>query len=307
MNALNTVPGTPSLQTDNRPVAGVIYMLLSGLCFVALTAGVKHMGSDLPVGQTAFLRYLLGLVYVVPALLLMRRQTIDAATWRTFGLRGAAHTFGVLTWFYAMTRIPLAEVSAMGYLNPIFVSIGAALFLSERMRLRRIAAIAAAILGALIILRPGLRELNTGHVAMLGSSTFMALSYLMAKQLSGKVSPAMVVVMLSLVVTVGLAPFAIASWQPITARDLAWLFGIATVATLGHYLMTLAFAAAPITVTQPVSALQLVWAVTLGAVFFAEPVDIWVVAGGVLIVSAVIFIALREAQIKRARSRSGQP
>lgn len=296
MNALNT----SAERTDNRPVAGVVYMILSGLCFVALTAGVKHMGPGLPAAQSAFLRYALGLVYLLPLLGRMRRETLAPATWRAFGYRGLAHTFAVILWFYAMTRIPLAEVSAMGYLSPIYVSVGAALFLGETLRLRRIAAIVAAIIGALIILRPGLRALNDGHMAMLATSVFFAVSYILAKRLSGLASPTMIVGMLSLTVTLGLAPFAWAVWQPVTGVQIAWLFGIATFATVGHYLMTHAFAAAPITVTQPVSALQLVWSVGLGALFFGEPVDLWVVVGGVLIVSAVVFIALREAQIKRS-------
>lgn len=310
MNALNTsAPPEPEPKVPlpdgagQNPVKGVLWMVASGLFFVALTAGVKHLGPAVPAPEAAFLRYFLGLVYLIPMIPTMRRQTLSPATWRLFGWRGLAHTLAVMLWFYAMTRIPLAEVSAMGYLNPIWISIGAVLFLGERLRLRRIMAIVVAILGALVILRPGLRELNGGHLAMLGTSILFAFSYLMAKQLSGKVSPVMIVGMLSLTVTIGLAPFAVAVWEPVTWTQLAWFFGIATFATAGHYLMSLAFAAAPITVTQPVTALQLVWAVLLGALVFGEPVDLWVVVGGVMVVGAVIFIALREHQLRRAASR----
>ena len=295
MNTLNSTTAT-----DQNPLAGVLWMLASGLCFVAMTAGVKHMGPGIPAAQSAFLRYLMGLVFVLPMLGVMRRTRLDAATWRMFGWRGLAHTLAVILWFYSMTRIPLAEVSAMGYLNPIYISIGAALFLGERLRLRRVMAILVAILGALVILRPGMRELNSGHVAMLGTSLFFAISYLLAKQLSGKATPAMIVAMMSVTVTIGLAPFALAVWQPVTWNQMGWFFMIATVATAWHLLMTYALAAAPITVTQPVSALQLVWSVTLGAVFFGEPVDLWVVGGGTMVVAAVVFIALREHQLRKA-------
>jgi drug/metabolite transporter (DMT)-like permease len=97
---------------------------------------------------------------------------------------------------------------------------------------------------------------------------------------------------------------ALAVWQPVTLVQLGWFALIAAVATAGHYLMTLAFAEAPITVTQPVTALQLVWSVTLGALVFGEGVDLWVVGGGVMVVSAVIFIALREHQLRRAEARA---
>ncbi|GAB4270840.1 MAG: DMT family transporter [Pararhodobacter sp.] len=287
------------MQIDQNPVAGIGWMLLSGLCFVALTAIVKHLGDAVPAPQSAFLRYLLGLVFLLPMLGTMRREKLDAKTLRAFVFRGMAHTVAVMLWFYSMTRIPLAEVSAMGYLSPIYVSIGAALFLGETLRFRRIAAIGTAILGALIILRPGLRELNGGHLAMLGTSAMFAVSYLLAKQVANRTSPAMVVGMLSITVTVGLAPFAIAVWEPVTWQQVAWFFVIACFATVGHYAMTLAFAAAPITVTQPVNAMQLVWSVLLGALIFGEGVDAFVVIGGAMVVGAVVFIALREHQVRR--------
>ena len=297
MNTLNT-------PRPQRPLVGAAYMLAAGLCFVVLTAVVKHMGPGIPAAQSAFLRYALGLVFLLPVLGMLRREGVKPGLWPVFAWRGAAHTVAVVLWFYAMTRIPLAEVSAMGYLNPIWITLGAALFLGEALRLRRIAAIAVAIAGALIILRPGLRELNLGHLAMLGTSLAFGASYLVAKRLSGLASAQMVVAMLSITVTIGLAPMALVVWQPVTPVQLGWLALIAGVATLGHYLMTLAFAEAPITVTQPVTALQLVWSVSLGALVFGEGVDLWVVAGGVMVVGAVIFIALREHQLRRAEARA---
>jgi len=100
-------------------------------------------------------------------------------------------------------------------------------------------------------------------------------------------------------VTLGLAPFALAVWVTPTWGEIGMLFGVACFATAGHYSMTLAFAAAPLTVTQPVTFLQLVWATALGALVFAEPVDIWVVSGGGVILAAVSFITWREAVLKR--------
>ena len=109
-----------------------------------------------------------------------------------------------------------------------------------------------------------------------------------------------VVALLSVSVTIGLAPFAYAVWVPISLANLGWLFLVACFATAGHYSMTLAFAAAPLTVTQPVTFLQLIWAVTLGAVAFSEPVDGWVVFGGAVIMASVSFITWREARAKAA-------
>ena len=157
----------------------------------------------------------------------------------------------------------------------------------------------AALVGALIILRPGFREVGMGHLAMLFAAVFFATSYLVAKLMSDETNPAIVVTMLSITVTIGLAPLALANWVTPTASELVVLFAVAALATGGHYTMSMAFAAAPVTVTQPVSFLQLVWAVLLGAVVFGEGVDPWVVIGGLVIISSIAFITMREAVLKR--------
>ena len=283
----------------NNPLMGVLWMFVTGACFVAVTAIVKYIGSDVPPAQAAFLRYVLGLVFLIPMIRPILRARLTARQLKLFTWRGIAHTLAVVLWFYAMTQIPLAEVTAMNYLSPVYVTIGAALFLGERLALRRILAVAAALLGALIILRPGLREVELGHLAMLATAVLFAGGYLITKIMSAEVDAAVIVGMLSITVTIGLLPFALAVWVTPTWTQIGWLFLVAVFATAGHYTMTLAFAAAPLTVTQPVTFLQLVWAVLLGALVFSEPVDIWVVLGGAVIMASVIFITFREAQLKR--------
>jgi len=284
----------------SRPVTGIFWMAFTGLCFVAVTAIVKHVGDGVPAAQAAFLRYVLGLVFLIPMIKPILAARLTSRQLRLFGVRGVVHTVAVILWFFAMARIPIAEVTAMNYLSPVYVSIGAALFLGERLPPRRLAAVIMALIGALIILRPGVKAVEIGHIAMLATAICFAVGYLVAKQLSGEVSAAVVVGMLSITVTIGLAPFAWAVWVTPTLQQLGWLFLVACFATAGHYSMTLAFAAAPLTVTQPVTFLQLVWAVILGAVVFAEAVDGWVVFGGAVIMASVSFITWREAVARRA-------
>ena len=205
----------------------------------------------------------------------------------------------MILWFFAMTRIPIAEVTAMNYLAPIYVTLGAAVFLGEKLAARRIAAVCMGLLGAAIILRPGFREVSMGHLTMLLAAVVFAGSYLLAKVLADEVKPAVIVALLSVFVTLGLAPFAAPVWIAPTVTEIFILAAVAFFATAGHFTMTLAFAAAPVTVTQPVTFLQLLWATLLGAVAFAEPVDIWVVLGGTVILASVTFITWREAMLNR--------
>lgn len=286
--------------TPSRPVAGILWMVLTGLLFVGMTAIVKHVGPGVPAAQSAFLRFALGLPFAVPMLWPLRGRGLTRGQVRLLGLRAAVHTLGVLCWFFALTRIPLAEVTAINYLNPICVTVGAALFLGERWEGRRLLAVAAALLGALVILRPGLRAVEAGHLAMLGTALLFAAGYLIAKRLSGELPAAVVVGMLSVTVTLGLLPFALLSWVPVGWAEIGWFLATAALATAAHTTMTLAFASAPIGATQPATFLQLVWSALLGATLFGERVDAMVVLGGAIIMAAVTVVTWREAVARRA-------
>jgi len=282
-----------------HPVWGVFWMLVTGACFVGVTAVVKLVGNDIPPAQSAFMRYALGLILIIPMIPPMLRAGLSRRAYMLFGLRGLVHTGGVILWFYAMTQITIAEVTAMNYVTPVYVTILASIFLGEKLALRRIAAIGVALAGALVILRPGLREISPGHIAMIFTAAAFSVGYLVAKIMADETSPSVVVGMLSVTVTLGLAPFAWAVWVPPTWEQVAWMFLVAVFATAGHFAMTLAFKAAPLAVTQPVTFVQLIWATLLGALFFGEPADAFVMLGGGMIIAAISFITLRETMLRR--------
>ncbi|MFN4130350.1 MAG: DMT family transporter [Paracoccaceae bacterium] len=286
-------------KTDANPVHAILWMLASGLSFVGVTGIVRFLGTDLPAVQSAFVRFAWGVVFLAPALFALLRRGLPGLHLRLHLGRGLVHVAAVVCWFYAMARIPVAEVTAIGYLNPVLLTLGTVVFFGERLSLRRVLAIAVALIGALIVLRPGVREVTDGHIAQICAAVFFAGSYLFAKRLSAVASAGQIVAMLSLIVTLALAPMAAWVWVPISAAQLAWLAVVAGCATVGHYCMSRAFAAAPIAVSQPVVFLQLIWAALLGWVVFGEAVDLFVLIGGAVIVGSVSYITLAEARQRR--------
>ncbi|MEO0682966.1 MAG: DMT family transporter [Pseudomonadota bacterium] len=277
-----------------RVAQGIGWMAATTLLFVCVTGIVRHVGSEVPAPQAAFIRYLAGTILILPFLSPLLRRPPSAGRLGLHLARGAAHAVGVTLWFYAMARIPIAEVTALGYTAPIFVTIGAALFLGERPKLRRVAAVLAALLGAMVILRPGFQEIGAGQIAQLCAAPAFACSFLIAKRLTDDEDPAVIVALLSVFCTLALLPGAILQWTEPSWTELAWLSLTAVFATAGHWTMTKAYACAPITVTQPVQFLQLVWATILGIAAFGEPIDPFVILGGGIIVGAATFISHRE-------------
>lgn len=280
---------TPT-QSPNRTLEGVLWMLASGLCFVGVNSIVRALGTELPAAQSAFLRFAFGVLFLLPVLPGLWRQGLPPGAMPLILWRGVVHVAAVLFWFYAMARIPLAHVTAIGYLNPVILVLAGTLLMGEVMTGKRAFALVLALCGTLIVLRPGVEEVQPGHLAQMAAAVCFAGSYIYAKKLSAFVPASVVVALLSVTVAAGLLPIALWVWVPVPMLHLVGLAVVAILATGGHYLMTRAFSAAPFAVTQPVIFLQLVWATQMGWLVFGEPVDPWVLLGGGLIIGAISWV-----------------
>ena len=274
-------------------------MVAGGLLFVAVTVLVRHLGTDMPAVQAAFIRYSIGLVLVLPLLWRMRWRGVRPGSFKLYFYRGIVHGAGVMLWFFAMARIPLAEVTAIGFSTPVFTALGAILIFHEKVRLRRMLAILAGFVGTLVILRPGFQTIETGSLAQLIAAFCFAGSFLLAKRMTRSENSGDILVMLTIFCTLALLPGAIYYWREPTWIEVGWLALVAVFATTGHYALTRAIAYAPLTVTQPLSFLQLVWAIVFGYWLFDEVPDTWVIAGALMIVGAISYLTHREAVAAR--------
>ncbi len=274
---------------------GVLWMIAAGALFVGVTGVVRHLGSDMSPAQAAFIRYAFGVLLLLPVYWKLVANRVLPAHLGLHVLRGVVHAAGVGLWFYAMARIPIAEVTAIGFTTPIFLTLGAVVFLGERPEAGRVLAVLAGFLGTLVILRPGFEVIELGAIAQLVAAPLFACSILVAKRLTTVESSVAIVAYASVFITLALLPPAVALWRAPTPVELGWLFVTAVLATAGHYALTQALRAADVTVLQPFSFLQLVWAGLLGMVAFAEVPDPWTWAGGAIIVGAATYLARREA------------
>ena len=281
----------------NQSLVGIFWMVITTILFVAVTASVRFLDGEVPAPQAAFMRYLIGTLLLTPALISLIKVKPNRSLMKKFLIRGVVHSIGVTLWFYAMSVMPVAEVTAIGFLTYIFVSIGACLFLNEKLHKHRLTAIVISFIGALIILRPGFKEIGNGQIGMLIATIVFTLSYLIAKIVSKERSSAEIVAMLSLFTTIFLIPTAIYSWEPLSIKALVVLTFTAVIATLGHITMTKAIKSAPMVVTQPILFLQLVWASMVGLFIFDENFDPFVILGGTVIMICVCYVSYREHKL----------
>ena len=280
-------------------VKGIGWMLLSGIMFIGVTGIVRYLGDEMHPIQAAFIRYAFGIVLVVPVILRVGLYGLLSTRIHLHASRGLVHGIGVMLWFYAMSRLPIAEVTALGFTTPIFTTAGAMLILGERVKNYRVAGILVGFIGALIVLRPGLRIIDFGAVAMLIAAPLFACSLLMGKVATKTESSSVIVALLSIFCTLTLLPLALVYWRTPTTEEWSLLFLTAIFATLGHYCLTRAFQSAELSALQPFSFLQLVWATLLGLVVFSEQPDLWLWLGAGVIVFSATWIGRQEVRSSR--------
>ncbi len=285
---------------------GMVLAVIAGIFFQCLNATIKLLVADLPPLYVAWGRWTAGLLMIAPVLLLgAGRKAVRTDQLHLHGLRAVFHTGGYVLWYLAVAMIPLAEAAALGFSGPIFVAIGAVLFLGETVRARRWIAVIVGFVGVLIIVRPGFTAVNGGTLMMLASVPVIAASNLVAKKLTARDSPHVIVFWQSVLAAVCFLPFAILDWRVPTAAQLGWLLLAAAFGQLGYLFMTNAYRLADISAVQPTFFLGIVWAALFDHFLFGRSADLPTFLGAAVIVAATSYMAWREAAA--GRSRKTQP
>jgi drug/metabolite transporter (DMT)-like permease len=276
-------------------------MLAAAAVLTCMHATVRHVSDGMHPFEITFFRNLFGLVAVLPLAL---RAGIGGLKSRQPGLLLVRSGFGLVamfTWFYGLSVVPIAQATALSFSAVIFGSIGAALLLGERMRMRRWSAVIAGFVGTLVILRPGFADVDWGALIVVLSSICWAGAMLTVKRLSVTDSVVCIVTWNSVLLTVLSLPVAIPVWVTPSLEQLLWLSLIGLLATVGHLAMTGAFKASDAAVVFPVDYTRLLWATVIGYLAFGEIPDAWTWIGGTIIFTSTAYISYREATLRRAR------
>jgi|APMed6443717190_1056831.scaffolds.fasta_scaffold92900_1 drug/metabolite transporter (DMT)-like permease len=282
---------------------GLLWSAGAGLTFSVLNALMRALALHIDPFQAQFLRYLFGLLVLLP---LVARHGLAAYRPKHIGgqfTRGALHTAGLCLWFIALPRIPLADMTAIGFTGPIFIMIGAWLFFKEPMHWERWMATALGFAGVMIVVGPKLSIGQGGgglwHLVMLGSAPLFAASFLVTKALTRYETTGTILVWQAITVTLFSLPLALPNWQAPTAWEWAGFAVCGVLGSAGHFFLTRSYRVADISATQSVKFLDLIWSAAMGWLFFSDLPTFSTLLGGVIISAATLWMARREAQ--RAR------
>jgi drug/metabolite transporter (DMT)-like permease len=288
------------MQTPSpSPARGILLMILAILLFTAMDATAKGLIQRYPAPQVIWVRFA-GQLLIVLLILRHHLGPVLRTRFPVLHFWRSASQFGATTFFFlSLPHIGLAEATAIADINPVLITLGAALFLGERLGPRRLAGVIVALIGALIVIRPGAGVFTWWALMPLLCAVSYATSALLTRKIGAQESvwASMVYAALFGTIVAGMAlPFI---WQPVATADL-WLFGlIACLGTGAQLCIIRSFSITEASVVAPFAYLGIVFATGWGILFFDQWPDRWTVIGALVIVGAGLYVWHRETRAAR--------
>ena len=282
-----------------QPMRAALLMLGSTAFFGLMAVTIRLASQTLDTFEVAFFRNLFGLLALLPLLRGRVRETLRTTQLPRYFLRSAIGVGSMLCGFWAIGHLPLAQAVSLSYSTPLFVTIAAVLFLHERVRARRWAAVAIGFAGVLVIVRPGSAHFSAATLVAVAAAVLSAVVAIQIKQLS-RVDSADTIVLWTYLfwVPISLVP-ALFVWQ--WPQGIAWVWVALTGAlgTGGQLLWTRALRLGDVSALTPISFMQLPIVAFAGWLLFDEAIGRTTVLGAAIIFAANAYIAHREAVLAR--------
>lgn len=283
---------------------GIFWMIVSCIAFSSMWVLIRYASHDVHAFVIVFFRNAIGTLVLLPMMLrnkgLMKLNRLKA------NLRRATSGFIATTGtFYAVSHAPMATALSINYTAPLFATVGAVLFLGEKIHARRVAALIVGFAGMLIVVRPGALPMTPGVLAAMISAVSTAFSIIAIRQLVASDDSRAVAAWTFILMTPPSLIVAAFFWRWPPAQVWPLLIAIGCAAAVGQLSMNRAFALAEASAVLPYDFVRFGLVTLAGIAFFHERVDALTVVGGIVIFAATVYLAIRERQVARAALATG--
>ena len=288
--------------------------ILAILLFVTATFFGSLMGvfmrlaqSDINVFTASFLRFGIGFVIILPYLFYSKFKVYKTNNIKLHFIRGIINVPTMYVGFAALMFIPLEQIQALHFIVPIIVTFLAVFFFKEKIRFVRISALIIGLIGMLVMLRPGVIEINIGVYMVLFSSLVWSFIIIITKFLSKNDSPITILTYQYSFVTFFSFFIVIFFWEMPSSIIFLYTFLAALSGTILHIALIYSYKLVDLTLIQPFTFLSLIWASLFGYNVFGEEPDIFTWLGATIIFSGVLIIFYRESYLKKDITKESLP
>ena len=276
------------MEADNKSKA-ILFMIVSAVAFTIMQAIIKA-SVGIPLLQKVFFRNLIGLVFTY---IIIRKNSLSAfgekKNRKTLFLRGLLGVLGIITYFYSIEHLPMADASIISRTNPFFVTLFAWLFLKEKLSKIQVPTLIGTFIGAMLVIRPQFSAEAVPALVGFAGAVFAGGAYTVLRRLKGKENPTTIVFYFCLFSTIATLPFVAMNFVIPSITELIMLVGIGAFALVGQYSITLAYNYAPAAEVSIFNYSSIIISAILGYFIWAEVPDLMSVIGGSIIIAVATY------------------
>lgn len=279
-------------------------LILVATAFIAVTTllakglGTDTYGAPLHALQISHGRFLFAFI-TLGAVAAVMQPKLSQPHWRLHIARTTFGWAGVTLMFASVAYIPLADATAISFLNPVFAMMLAIPLLRETVGRVRWSAAILALIGALVLLRPTPQSFQPAALLALGAAMVMGMELIFIKKLAGRENPFQILLVNNLIGLCIASCAVLAVWQMPTSAQWAVLAGIGVCMAVAQTCFVNAMARADASFVAPFSYATLIFAAIYDAVFYGARPDGITYLGAAIILTGALWLALREARLKK--------
>ena len=284
------------MRTKTLPI---LLMIGAVFCFASMDATAKYLMKEIGPAQTIWARYtvqtILVTVLILPKINVYGRTKYPKLQF----LRSVALMIATTLFFFAFSRLGLAEASAIFNISPVLITLGAFLFLREQIGPRRVIGILVSLLGALIIIRPGSGVFTIYAILPLGAAIFYSTYSLATRFVGTDESPWTSLFYAAIFGTICYSVYIVFNWNPMSNNALLLTIIIGLFGTAGHICLIRALTLGEASLVAPFIYTNLLFTTIWGFVLFGNFPDFWTIVGALIIVAAGIYVWARDRAVRQ--------
>ena len=276
----------------------ILLMIGAVFCFASMDATAKYLMKEIGPAQTIWARYTVQAV-IVTVLILPKINVYGRTNYPKLQfLRSVALMMATTLFFFAFSRLGLAEASAIFNISPVLITLGAFLFLREQIGPRRLIGIIVSLLGALLIIRPGTGVFSIYALLPLGAAIFYSTYSLATRFVGTDESPWTSLFYSAIFGALCYSIYIAFYWNPMSNNAILLTIIIGLFGTAGHICLIRALSIGEASLVAPFIYTNLLFTTTWGFVLFGNLPDFWTIVGALIIVAAGIYVWARDRAVR---------
>ena len=277
----------------------ILLMIGAIFCFASMDATAKYLMKEIGPAQTIWARYTVQAILVT--VLILPKINIYGKTKypKLQFLRSVALMMATTLFFFAFSRLGLAEASAIFNISPVLITLGAFLFLREQIGPRRVIGIVVSLLGALIIIRPGSGVFTIYALLPLGAAIFYSTYSLVTRFVGADESPWTSLFYSAIFGAICYSIYIVFHWNPMSNNALFLTVIIGLFGTAGHICLIRALTLGEASLVAPFIYTNLLFTTIWGLVLFGNFPDFWTICGALIIVAAGVYVWARDRVVRQ--------